>query len=140
MLHTIAVIGAVLAMSSGTAYAQQCLHGPDETAEEAARRKDALAVTRLVNTAQVNSPGARNGVFFHQFELASAPYMVKNRESALIKRISLDPNQEILPGWKLTLDVAREGYWFMVKDVKDPCGFAYISNQAGVIYTAQPLR
>lgn len=130
-----------IAASTGSAYAQQCLHGPDETPEEAARRKDALAVTRLVNTAQANSPSATNGVYFQHGELATAPYIVKNRETnALLKRMSLEPNEEILPGWKLTLDVTRDGYWFMVKDVKDPCGFAYVSNRSGLIYRAEHLR
>jgi hypothetical protein len=29
---------------------------------------------------------------------------------------------------------------FMIKDTTDPCGFAYISNQAGLIYNAEPIR
>lgn len=82
----------------------------------------------------------REGSVFHHFELATAPYVARNRDSASIKRVSLDPNEEILPGWRLTLDVTADGYWFMVKDVKDPCGFAYVSNKAGLIYTAQHLR
>jgi hypothetical protein len=36
--------------------------------------------------------------------------------------------------------VATDGYWFMVKDKTDPCGFAFLSNTAGVIYTAEPIR
>jgi hypothetical protein len=28
----------------------------------------------------------------------------------------------------------------MVKDKTDPCGFAFISNATGVIYTAEPIR
>ena len=57
-----------------------------------------------------------------------------------MKRISLGPEVEILPNWKLTLDVTQKGYWFMIKDTADPCGFAYISNQAGVIFHAEPIR
>ena len=44
------------------------------------------------------------------------------------------------PQWKLTLDVTESGYWFMIKDTADPCGFAFISNQAGVIFSAEPIR
>ena len=33
------------------------------------------------------------------------------------------------PQWKLTLDVTESGYWFMIKDTADPCGFAFISNR-----------
>ena len=138
--RTVTILASAVMLSAGQAYAQQCLHGADETAVEATRRKEALGVTRLVNNVQANQPGAGNGVYFHHFELASAPYVVKNRDSAQIKRVSLDPQAEILAGWKLTLDVTRDGYWFMVKDVKDPCGFAYISTKVGLIYTAQHLR
>jgi hypothetical protein len=28
----------------------------------------------------------------------------------------------------------------MIKDTADPCGFAFVSNQDGVIYTAEPIR
>ena len=64
------------------------------------------------------------------------------RESSneTVRRMSLSPGSEILPGWKLSLDVSESGYWFMVQDATDPCGFAYISNQSGLIFTAEPLR
>lgn len=43
-------------------------------------------------------------------------------------------------GRKLTLNKTDNGYWFMIKDKTDPCGFAFISNQQGLIYTAEPIR
>jgi hypothetical protein len=43
-------------------------------------------------------------------------------------------------GWRLTLDVSDHGYWFMIKDTTDPCGFAYVSNELGVIFRAEPIR
>ncbi len=45
-----------------------------------------------------------------------------------------------MPGRQLVLDVTADGYWFMVKDKTDPCGFAFISNQNGLIFEAQPIR
>ena len=46
-----------------------------------------------------------------------------------------------VPAWvQLTLDVTTQGYWFMIKDKVDPCGFAYVSNQVGVILHAEPIR
>jgi hypothetical protein len=62
------VVVVVLTLGAGTASAQQCLHGPEETAEHAARRKDALGATRQINTIQVNQPGAARGLFFHHYE------------------------------------------------------------------------
>lgn len=111
--RTIAILVSAVMMSAAQAYAQQCLHGADETAAEAARRTEALGVTRLVNNIQANGSSAKNGLYFHHFELATAPYVQQNRGTPLIKRVALDPNEEILPGWKLTLDVTSESYWFM---------------------------
>jgi hypothetical protein len=48
--------------------------------------------------------------------------------------------REVIPGWQLTLDKTERGYWFMIKDKTDPCGFAYVSNQQGTIFTAEPIR
>jgi hypothetical protein len=125
-----------------SAYAQQCLHGTGETTEQAARKREALAATRTINTIQANQPGATRKIYLHHADLANSPFAMKVRESAdqTAKRISLEPDQEILPGWKLTLDVTEQGYWFMIKDTTDPCGFAYVSNQAGLIFTAEPIR
>jgi hypothetical protein len=127
---------------AGPALAQQCLHGTGETAEQAARKRDALTATRTINNIQANQPGAAKGQYFRQEELAGAPFAARLRESTseTVRRISLSPGTDILPNWKLTLDVTRTGYWFMIKDTSDPCGFAYISNQAGVIFQGEPIR
>jgi hypothetical protein len=126
----------------GTAYAQECLHGPDETPAEAVRRREALTAARNINTIQANRPGAAQGLYLRYEELASSPYasQMRNSTSATVTRISLNPGTDILPGWTLTLDVTSQGYWFMIKDTLDPCGFAYVSNHAGVIFNAEPIR
>lgn len=123
-----------------SAYAQQCLHGPGETPDQAARKREALGATRTINTIQANQSGAVKKIYLRHVDLANSPVVAKLRESANAKRISLNPEEEILPGWKLTLDVTEQGYWFMVRDMTDPCGFAYVSNQAGLIFNAEPIR
>jgi len=130
------------ALVTGTAYAQECLHGTTEKPEQAARRREALTATRNINNIEANQPGAARGIYLRQEELAASPYAAKMRESAdeTVKRISLAPGTEILPNWLLTLDVGQKGYWFMIRDKADPCGFAFISNQAGVIFRAEPIR
>jgi len=120
-----------------TAYAQQCLHGPGETPDQTARRRAALTAARTVNNIQYNRPEAKNNVFLGHADLATAPFA---KGMSPTNGISLNPDTDIVPGWKLTLDVTSSGYWFMVKDSADPCGFAYISNQSGLIFTAEPLR
>lgn len=140
--RTIAFSIVLLSMSTGTGYAQQCLHGPNQTPDQAARRREALTATRTINNIQANRPAAANRQYLRHVELAGAPYAARMRESTneTLRRISLNPEDDILPGWKLTLDVSDNGYWFMIKDTADPCGFAFISNQAGVIFSAEPIR
>ena len=132
----------VLSLISASAYGQQCLHATGESADQAARRREALAATRTINNLQFNQSNSKPRVFFTHAQLADSPWAASMRanlnESS--KRISFSPDADILPGWKLTRDVTPDGYWFSIKDTTDPCGFAYISNHDGVIYTAEPLR
>jgi hypothetical protein len=129
-------------LALGTAHAQECFHGTTESPEQTARRREALTVARSINTIQANQPGAAKRQFLRHEELSSSPVAAKMRESAneIVKRISLTPGTDVLPDWQLTLDVTPEGYWFMIKDKLDPCAFAYVSNQAGVIFHAEPIR
>ncbi len=132
----------VSVMAMGTGYAQECLHGPNETADQATRRREALTATRTINNIQANQPGAAKGLYLRHEELAGSPFAADKRQwtSDTMKRISLGPEAEILPNWKLSLEVTQKGYWFMIKDMADACGFAYISNRAGLIFRAEPIR
>jgi len=115
---------------------------PYRTPDQAARRREALTATRTINNLEANQPGSANKVYLRHADLVNSPFAAKMRDSAnqTTKRISLNPDEEILPGWKLTLDVTEQGYWFMIKDTTDPCGFAYVSNQSGLIFNAEPIR
>ena len=140
LVVTLTLMACVI--SATPAAAQKCLHDADETSDQAVRRREALTAARMLGTLQAGGAGSRNGQYYRADELAAAPYAqtMKSSTNETIRRISLDPLGDILPGWKLTLDVSREGYWFMIKDRTDPCGFAFVSTQEGLIYTAQPLR
>ena len=123
---------------AGPAAAQTCLHTPgSETAEQLARRRAALGAARTINNIQHNRPGAREKVFLRHDELASAPFAAKMPATT---PIVLTPDQDIVPGWRLSLDAYPGGYWFRITDTTDPCEFTYISNHSGLIYTAEPLR
>jgi hypothetical protein len=121
------------------ATAQECLHGPNETPPQRERRRDALGAARNVNNMQANQPGTGAGRFLRHEDLASSPFALKQSD-ARFTSLNLTPGQEILPGWTLELQVGDNGYWFMIKDKTDPCGFAFMSNTDGVIYTAEPIR
>jgi hypothetical protein len=129
---------AALALSLSLAFAssslaQQCLHGEGETPEQTARRREALNAARLVNTLQANQPGVSSGRYLSHAELAGAA-------PGLPASIRLAPGQDIATGWRLTLDVTPKGYWFAIKDTTDPCAFTFVSNEAGVILRAEPIR
>jgi len=140
--HFAALVVLYLGFAVGTAYAQECLHGPTESADQAARRREALTATRNINNIQANQPGAAKAQFLRHEELSSSPFAARMREATneTVKRMSLNPGTDVLPDWQLTLDVTGQGYWFMIKDKVDPCGFAYVSNQVGVILRAEPIR
>ena len=131
----------LVALSFSSAHAQQCLHGPDEAADQKVRRREALTATRTVNNLQANQPGSRSSTFLRQVELPTSPFAKgPDGASPFFKKLNFTPGEELMPGWVLTLDVTQDGYWFMIKDKTDPCGFAYVSNQAGVIYSSEPIR
>ena len=139
--RTLAFTIALGTMSVSSGYAQQCLHGPSETPVQTARRQQALTATRTINNIQANQPGAFSRLYLRHVELVGSPYAASMPESTneTVRRIVLNPGEDILPNWQLTLDVTQDGYWFMIKDTTDPCGFAYVSNQNGVIFNAQPI-
>jgi hypothetical protein len=140
--HLAAIGVFCLGFVAGPAHAQQCLHGPGETPDQAARTRAALTATRNINNIQANQPGAAKGQFLRHDQLSSSPFALKMRESNddTVKRMSLEPGTDVLPDWQLTLNVTEQGYWFMIKDKSDPCGFAFVSNQQGVIFRAEPIR
>jgi hypothetical protein len=125
MRITVAMVLAAFGVASLTTLmpgieAQQpaCLHGPEETAVEQARRRGALGLVRAINTAQVQAHG-RTGVY------------------QPLANVSLPATPE---GFAVQFAEAPGGYVFSVKDTLDPCHFAFFSDQVGVIYTAQPIR
>jgi hypothetical protein len=75
-----------------------------------------------------------------QFAAGGGGYATKEQLVGVIDTRFNPLAKEIVPGFTLTLDTTSNGYWFSVTDTTDPCGYRLISNQAGVIFTAQPIR
>ena len=61
-----------------SAFAQQCLHGPGEAPDQAARRREALTATRTINNIQANQPGSANKVYLRQADLNELAIRRKN--------------------------------------------------------------
>jgi hypothetical protein len=137
MTRLVVAVGCALALG-GPVTAQQCLHGANETQEQRTKRKQAVAVARVVNSLQASQPGAAQKRYLRQEELAA--FLPEQAFTEWVQRPNFTPNEEVLPGWQLKLDVSTDGYWFIIEDKTDPCRFAFISNTAGIIYTAEPIR
>jgi hypothetical protein len=124
---------------SEPAAAQQCLHGPDETAEQKTRKRAALNAARGVHNLQIHRRAAGERKVLDVKEMAA-----RYAEDPTITRspdpLNFDPAGDVVPGWQLTFDTTGTGYWFMITDKTDPCGFAYVSNEKALIYNAQPIR
>ena len=109
--------GMAFLLLAGSAEAQRCLHGADETATEEARRLAALDVVREVNAAQV------------RLERERGTYVALDQATA-VSRIPL--------GFVFRVTFDRWGYVVSGKDTLDPCRFSLFSDQDGIVYEARP--
>jgi hypothetical protein len=100
------------------AQSRPCLHGADERPEQANRKRQAVQSARQINTAEANL------------------FRTNNRYLALAD-LRVPPSPD---GFDVNLLADASGYVFSIKDMQDPCRFAFFSDQNGVIYSAQPIQ
>jgi hypothetical protein len=102
------------------AQAQACLHGEAEVPAERVRRFQALAVARDVNTMEAAAAAQANGLY-----------------QPLLKLELTRPTPD---GFRLQLTTDGTNYAFSVKDLLDPCMFAYFSDQSGIILVGRVIQ
>ena len=126
---------------SAPAFAQ-CVPGHPLTPEQQASHRLAIQAARPINTAEANQPGARSRQYLDQAALQAQLVSQKARMDAnsFDQKLDFTPGAQVFEGWTLTIEVSQNGYWFSLKDTKDPCGFAVISNRDGIIYNSMPLQ
>jgi hypothetical protein len=107
----------ILAFGVAAGGSAACLHGRDETAEQAKRREDALRAVRYINTAE-------------NMGLERAKRYVP---------LSQVPGVPAAPGFKLSLVADNKSYMLAARDTRDTCGFAYFTDETGLVYEAQPI-
>lgn len=88
------------------------------TPEQQQRRKEAIALARGINTAEMR-------VF------------VKTKT---YQALSALPDITVPDGLSAQIALTESGYIFSVKDASNRVGCALFSDQSGLIYDAQPLR
>jgi hypothetical protein len=138
----------VLALSmSALASAQTpqsgCLHQVPETRPERIRREEALQATRLINN--VTSQGTRFGArrYLSWSEIADSGALPGLRSDGgpmgeLVRKIRWG-TPEPLPGWNIHFVTSGDAYAFSLRDIRDPCGFTYLSDESGVIWEGRPI-
>jgi steroid delta-isomerase-like uncharacterized protein len=112
------MLAAVLAFVGVASTGAGCLHADGESEEQRARRRAAVQVVRHVNTMEhMGLEKARRFVPLGQVPGVKAP-----------------------DGFQLSLVTDGKDYTVTVKDTRDPCGFAFVSDSSGLIYEAQPIK
>ena len=114
----------------------------EEYGQPAVDRKAGIEVNRVRRSG--NGPADRADDEAEQLQCDECPgnrlQPRRVRGDEWIEELKFAPGEDVLPGWGLELDLTTDGYWVIVKDKTDLCGFAFISNELGLIYTAEPIR
>jgi hypothetical protein len=97
---------------------RHCMHGANESESNRARRQQALRWIELVNR-QESSIRARVGEF--------------------IRDISVTGVDAVPKGWVSHIVASKTTYAVSVKDMTDPCRFAYFSDQEAIVYGGQQV-
>ena len=117
----VGVLATVAILPDRSVIAQQpaCLHGTGETPAQQMRRRQGLVMARQINSAQVVARQRTNA-----YQPLTGLEKVGAAPDGFVARIAVDDN----------------AYVFSIKDSTDPCGFAFFSDQDGIIYTGEALR
>ena len=137
------LLGTAVCATPAFAQARLCLHSGLEAPAERERREEALAAARLINNAMIARARLSNQKPSYPSweELAGSAIPVLpgpgGATGELARRIRWG-SPEPLPGWRIRHVTDADGYAFSLTDMRDPCGFAYFSNETGTIIEGYP--
>jgi hypothetical protein len=117
---------------------------PDRERE---RRSLAANIVRAINTAEANYKRDHGSYATWDALLANGDFSENGTKWAsealpTVAHAMYGPGPEIVPGWKLRLDLSKDGakYDLLLQDANDTkCGFAFVSNESGLIWQAKNL-
>jgi hypothetical protein len=140
--YRVLLITALLVLLPGVLSSQFAQNVPTSfgNADEP-RKAAALGLIRTINTAEVVEATTYGSFAPWQTLLAHVGQDIKKclQENGM----QLGPAPEVLPGWRLRLNVSADGkaYDLMLEDVANrQAGYAAYSNETGVIWNAAPLQ
>ena len=122
MFTIVLSILSLLTFGVGTAAAQTCLHGTDETPAQRTRREAAIQLATRINLAQI---------------VTSGPRTPNNRYRPLSELTSIPPTPQ---GFDLQFHTDGNSYSFSIKDRMDPCRYVVFSDQDKFLYEAIARR
>ena len=115
-------VAVLVTVSAGTAAAQTCLHGANETPAQRARREAAIQLATRINLAEM---------------ITSGPRSANNRYRPLEELANIPPTPQ---GFELQFHTDGETYHFSIKDRTDPCRYVVFSDQEKFLYEAIARR
>ena len=118
---SVVAIAATSSAQGGGARLATCLHGQNESSEQAPRREKANKVAHAINAAEVivAGPQSRRPKYRRPEELMNIPALP--------------------PGFELQFNTDGASYNFAIKDALDACHFAIFSDQDKFVYPGVPL-
>ena len=119
VLFSVALAGGLVNAQPTIPGQPACLHGPNEAPDQLARRDQAVALTRLINSLQ------------HDALDQTQTYQTLDR---------LLVTGSTPKGFTVHLVSDGASYAFSVKDTLDPCHYALFSDQDQLIYVGRGLR
>jgi len=126
-------------LASGIATAQKPSYGPQDRVNQ--QRSMAVNIVKAINAAEANYK-KNHGVYaswstlVSTSEFSSSGTKWSSEEFPTVAHAMYGPGPEIVPGWKLRLNLSKEAaaYDLLLEDVSDPkCGFAIFSDDRGRI-------
>jgi len=136
----LACIGLSMVPALAQSRAPRCLHGENETDVQLQRRTEALDAADLINRLIDRRP---RGSAYPTWEALGKSQMVNSyrgmagKRGDLVRKIDWGTDQP-LPGWRIHYVAAGDGYAFSLSDLRDPCEFAFASNDTGTVIEGRP--
>jgi hypothetical protein len=141
------LLAAALVVGSWTVALAQtpqagCLHQESETPPERARRVEALQAVRLINTVTARPFSPRRYQTWSEIANSGAVGTLRT-DGGLLGQLARKirwGTPEPLPGWNIHFVSSEDAYAFTLRDVRDPCGFSYVSDESGVILEGRAVN
>ena len=141
-LTMILLVGA----SCGIAFAQKPSYGLSDRLTQ--NRSMAVNIVKAINAAEAKYKKNHNvyanwSTLVSAGDFSSAGTKWSSEEFPTVAHAMYGPGPEIVPGWKLRLNLSKDGaaYDLVLEDLHDPkCGYAVISDERGRVRHGQVIE